>query len=63
MSKLPDKISISWHFTDVQEVDETLTDNEARQILQIMKDGYDANFGIDWKTVEDWVDYFKANKK
>jgi hypothetical protein len=63
MSKLPDKISISWHFTDVQEIDNTLTNHEARQVLQMMKDGYDANFGLTWDDVADWITYFKEITK
>lgn len=32
-TSLPDEISISWHFADIQEVDDSLTNDEARQIL------------------------------
>ena len=37
-TELPDEITISWHFTDVQEVDGTLTDDEARQVLNLIKE-------------------------
>ena len=60
MTQLPDEISISWHFTDVQEVDATLTNDEARKVLQLMKDGHDSNIGVNWDTIDAWIDYFKS---
>ena len=61
MTNLPDEINISWHFTDVQEVDNSLTNDEARQILQLMKHKHDANIGINWETIGAWIDYYKRN--
>ena len=61
MTQLPDEITISWHFTDVQEVDETLTNDEARQILQLIKRKHDANIGVNWETIDAWIDYYKRN--
>jgi hypothetical protein len=60
MTQLPDEISISWHFTDIQERDDSLTNDEARQVLQLIKDGHDANIGINWQTIDAWIDYFKS---
>ena len=60
MTHLPDEISISWHFTDVQERDDSLTNDEARQVLQLIKDGHDANIGINWETIDAWIDYLKS---
>jgi hypothetical protein len=57
---LPDEILISWHFTDIQEVDDSLTNDEARQVLQLIKENHDADIGINWETIEEWIDYFKA---
>lgn len=59
-TQLPDEISISWHFTDIQEVDDSLTNDEARQVLQLIKKNHDANIGINYETIEAWIDYFKA---
>ena len=61
LNQLPDEISINWHFTDIQSVDETLTNDEARQILQLIKRKHDANIGINWETIEAWIDYFKRH--
>ena len=60
MTNLPDEINISWHFTDVQEQDDTLTNDEARQILQLMKRNHDATIGINWEVIEAWIDYFRS---
>ena len=60
MDQLADEISITWHFTDVQEIDDSLTNDEARQVLQLIKKNHDANIGINWETIEAWIDYFKA---
>ena len=55
---LPDSISIEWHFTDIQEIDDTLTNDEARQILQLLKKCHDCNIGINWETIEATIDTF-----
>jgi hypothetical protein len=60
MTQLPDEISITWHFTDVQAVDDTLTNDEARQVLQLIKSGHDATVGINWHTIQAWIGYFKC---
>lgn len=60
MNQLPDEINISWHFTDVQEQDDTLTNDEARQILQLMKHNHDATIGINWDVIDEWIRYFKT---
>ena len=60
MTNLPDEINISWHFTDVQEQDDTLTNDEARQILQLMQRNHDANIGINRDVIDEWIRYFKT---
>ena len=60
MNQLPDEINISWHFTDVQEQDDTLTNDEARQILQLMQRNHDANIGINRDVIDEWIRYFKT---
>jgi len=60
--QLSDEITISWHFTDIQEVDDTLTNDEAREILQLIKNGHDANIGINWEVIDSYIDFFRANK-
>jgi len=59
-NQLPDEINISWHFTDVQERDDSLTNDEARQVLQLIKQNHDATIGISWEVIDAWIDYFKS---
>jgi uncharacterized membrane protein YvbJ len=60
MTHLLDEITIklNFHFTDIQEVDESLTNDEARQVLQLIAD-LDNSF-IDKETIEAWIKYFKS---
>ena len=60
MTHLPDEITIklNFHFTDIQEVDESLTNDEARQVLQLIAN-LDNSF-IDKETIEAWIKYFKS---
>jgi hypothetical protein len=53
MHYLPDEIKIGLHFTDVQEVDDSLTNDEARQILQLIADAGTSNIDI-----KAWIKYF-----
>jgi hypothetical protein len=63
MSKqLPDKISITWHFTDIQEVDDSLTNDQARQILQALARTHDCNQGISWTVIEAVIDTFRTSE-
>jgi hypothetical protein len=57
MTHLPDEISISLHFTDIQEVDDSLTNDEARQILQLMIRKEDF---FDRETIDSYIHYFKS---
>ena len=63
MEQLPNEITISWHIEDVQQQDSTLTDDEARQILQLIKHKHDANIGVNWEVIDAWIDYFKREAK
>ncbi len=50
--EMPDQISLIWGIDDVKSVAEDLTDQECREVLQLIKAGHDANFGTNWDTVE-----------
>lgn len=54
MSHLPDEITIKLHFTDIQEIDDSLTTDEARQVLELIAT---ASGVID---VAAWIKYFKS---
>lgn len=61
MNKLPDTIEISWHIDDVKSLDESLTDAEAREILNIAKHEHDATIGINWDVLQCHINYYKEN--
>lgn len=61
MSKLPDTGSITWDYTDVQSVNPAmykLTDDQAREILQIVIRKHDANVGICWEVIACHIDMY-----
>ena len=54
MNHLPDEITIKIHFTDIQEIDDSLTTDEARQVLELIST---ATGVID---IAAWIKYFKS---
>lgn len=67
MSKLPDSISITWHIDDVlqQAADDEveITEDEAREILQLLESEHDANVGINWEVISIWISTYMRDKK
>lgn len=57
MTQLPDEMTIGLHFTDVQAIDGSLTDDEARQVLQLMMRRED---WFDTETIDSWIQYYKS---
>jgi hypothetical protein len=55
INQLPDSISLDIHFTDIQEIDDTLTNDEARQILQLIADS-----GSNEIDIKAWIHYFNC---
>ena len=47
-TKPADTIEISWHIDDVKEVRPSLTNAQARQVLEQAKRRHDATIGINW---------------
>lgn len=52
-----------WHIGDVQMVDDDLTDDEAREVLEIMAQKCDANIGINWDSIEAWARWVKDERE
>ena len=61
-NNFPDSITIKWHISDVQQVAD-VTDEEARQVLQMAKHYHDANYGINWETLEIYADTILKERK
>ena len=46
------KIAVIWCIDDVRELRPDLSEDQAWEILQPVKDNHDAEYGIDWTTLE-----------
>ena len=53
MSELPDTISITWCVDDVMSIDSSLTDEQAREVLQLALKRHDASQGITWDSIDE----------
>lgn len=51
-----------WHYSDVQSVAEDLSDDEAREVLQIMAHKSDCNVGINWDSIGAWADWVREDR-
>lgn len=52
---LPDKIAVVWCVDDVIETDGSLTDQQARLVLQRLEEEHDATTGINWEVIEETI--------
>ena len=51
-----------WHYEDVQSVADDLSDDEARDVLNIMARKADANIGINWDSIDAWADWVREER-
>jgi NifB/MoaA-like Fe-S oxidoreductase len=58
MNQLPDSISITLHFTDLQDRDDTLTNEQARQILQLIQRKAAV---FDSEMLDSFIEFYKRN--
>ena len=67
----PDWMASWWHISDVHtianesgedEADE-ITDEQAREVLRLMNKNHDSNVGINWETIDLWIDIVKNQTK
>jgi hypothetical protein len=54
-NNLPEEITITWHFTDVQEEHPHLSNIDAKRVLQVLKRCHDCNQGINWDVISDTI--------
>jgi hypothetical protein len=55
----PDWLIDAWHISDIQNEHDWLTDEQAREVLEIVGKRRDCNVGINWLMIEAIVDdYF-----
>lgn len=60
---LPDEISITWHIEDVKSLDESLTDQDAKEILQYVNRRHDATIGVNWDMIQSCVNEWKEDQE
>lgn len=69
MTRLPNSISINWHYEDIKSHDvemlenEQLTDREYREIIQNVKRNHDCNIGITWDVITSEIASYRAEKE
>lgn len=54
-----DRIDSSWWIDDVKSLDESLTDEQCREILQAVNNNHDATVGINWDVLQAEIDSYK----
>jgi hypothetical protein len=56
----PNFIAVWWHIDDVKsranDIGESVTDEEAREILGQVRHGHDCNYGITWETFDYYIE-------
>jgi hypothetical protein len=51
-----EQIAVVWSVEDVQGLDESISDSEAMEILEDIKNHHDAEVGINWDVLQQYVD-------
>jgi len=57
------EISVSWHIEDVKHQDSSLSDDDARKILEMVEANHDCNVGINWEVIDAAIDDYKQRKE
>jgi len=52
MSKLPDEVCFKWNILDVLDQNRRLTNDQAREVLQLLVKQHDANTGVNWDVID-----------
>lgn len=62
-----DWVSEWWHISDVQELTEDmkeeLSNDEAREVLRLVKKRHDCNVGINWDVINYWIEHVLDERK
>lgn len=57
-----DEMSITWCVEDIWGIDDSLTKEQCREVLESAKQGHDANIGINWNVLGYHIDRVKGRK-
>lgn len=55
LDELPDHVEESWCVDDVLYAGDSLTDHQARLVLQRIEEEFDAGLGINWEVIENTI--------
>lgn len=58
-----DKIAGCWGIEDVYGLDDSLDHEAAREVLELVLDNLDAEIGINWGTIEFYIDVYHTAKE
>jgi hypothetical protein len=56
------QIAIIWDIEDVKSLDSNLNDNEAMEVLKLVKDRHDASLGINWDVLSCAIDIYTMQR-
>ena len=67
----PNWMASWWHISDIhcvanesgEDEEDEITNDEAREVLRLMHKEHDSNIGINWETIEVWVNIVKQRRK
>jgi len=55
-------IKTTWTADDVRSQDDTLTDEQVSDVLRLLVSEHDATVGINWDTIQYWINHVKEGK-
>ena len=55
-------ISLIWGIEDVLSLDDSLTEDQAREVLQAVKYNHDASIGVNWDTIQHFINRVKEQE-
>ena len=62
IEEFPNYLYSAWHIDDVKQQDSSLTDEEAREILQSIDHNHDATIGINWDVIDAAIEMYKQDR-
>lgn len=57
------QIEIIWSVDDIRSLGYICTDQQGMEVLEAMADNHDANYGINWATLDNWCEAFNLKLK
>ena len=57
------EVSITWSVEDIRSQGWECTDNQGMEVLHTMVKEHDANYGVNWATLDNWCEAFNLTLK